>query len=390
MMNVAGLILFLMAVLAGPVAMGNTDDGTSMQSSPFNVFWSGHSLTAPPIPDYVAGLSEASGTLMGWNYHTMAGAALEDRTRGRPPQPDGWAGYQQGDNRRGSNLDIIHELRTAESIGGGRYDALVITEVHDFMWSLLERDSVRLLRHYHERFIDGNPSGQTHFYQAWLSVDDASDPRHWINYERAAAPVWQCMATRVNVSLAAEGRPDRLAFLPAGLALAELVERATSREGLAGISRDSSTATMHTLLPDDVHLSPLGAYYIALVSHAFLRPGVAAPRWHPAEVSALQAASLQQVAAGFVRDFRKDNQPLDLAACQAYVREGFAASYWRYVESARKSSGITWYASLLERARSEVRRVRNTRRWQQAFADDAPNPLRFEPGSDRDWWHPAP
>ena len=390
MINFIGLILGFIAVLAGPVAMGNADDSESMQTSPFNVFWSGHSLTASPIPDYVAGLSEASGTLMGWNYHTMAGAGLEDRTRGRPPQPDGWAGYQQGDNRFGSKLDIIHELRTAESIGGGHYDALVITEVHDFMWSLLERDSVRLLRHYHERFIDGNPTGQTHFYQAWLDVDDPSDPRNWIAYERAAAPVWQCMATRVNVSLAAEGRTDRLAFLPAGLALAELVERATSSNGLAGISTDSPGATLHTLLPDDVHLSPLGAYYIALVSHAFIRPGVAVPRWHPAEVSAAQAAALQQAAAEFVRDFRKNNQPLDLPACRAYIREDFAELYWRYIDSARKSSELTWYASLLERAKGEMRRVRNTRRWQQAFAEDAPNPLRFEPGSDRDWWHPAP
>ena len=392
MMKAAQLCLVIMTALAGQQAMGSARGSEPMHLPSFNVFWSGHSLTASPIPDYVASLSEASGTAMGWNYHInpAAGASLEDRTRGQPLQANGWAGYRQGYNRGGSEVDVIHELRTAESIGGGPYDALVITELNDVMWTLLERDSVRLLRHYHERFIDGNPDGQTHFYQAWLSVDDARNPRNWIAHERAAAAVWQCLATRVNFSLAAEGRSDQLAFLPAGLALAELVEQAISPEGLAGISAGSNKATLKELMTDNVHLEPLGSYYIALVSHAFIRPDAVQPHWHPPEVSAEQAASLQRVATEFAQAFRANNQPLDLEACRAYIRDSFAERYWRYLESTRDYSELAWYAALRKHATSKARQWRNTRRWQQAFAEDIDNPLRFDPERDRNWWHPAP
>jgi len=383
--------MFLLGVM---VSMNAFSDTTPPVESPMQgqaVFWSGHSLTDPPIPEFMAEISGYFGKSTGWNRHSMAGASLEMRTRGNPPQPTGWRGYQQGFNRDTENMDVIEELRGHHSVGGEPYGALVITENHGFLWILLRADTVRLLRHYHERFIEGNPAGQTFFYEAWLRVNDKSRPRDWVDYERAASPVWQCTATRVNVSLEAEGRSDRIASLPAGLALAELVEQATSAAGLPGISGTSDQETMDRIFSDDVHLTRLGAYYVALVSYAFIHDASPEGAWRPADLEAEQAATLQRIATDFVASYRADNTPLDLTGCSAYIREDFAGHYWRYELDGQRPKDLTWWGALVDNAKRTVRRLRNTYNWQRSFAMDSPgNPLRFDPATDESYWHPAP
>jgi len=356
-----------------------------------NIFWSGHSLLAPPIPDFLEAISNGFGVRMDWNLHMMAGASLEARTRGRPPELNGWPGYRQGDNRAGQNMDVIAEFRNPQTLESGRYDVLVITEVHDFLYWLLQNDTVRLLRHYHERFIEGNAAGQTFFYQAWLDYLDKDNPQSWMAYERAAAPIWQCIATRVNTSLSAEGRADQLKFLPASLALVELVDRATSDTGLPGITADTTAATMDRIFRDKVHLSELGSYYIALVSYAFIYGKSPAGAWVPAGIDEVQAASLQNLAWAFYSDFQSKNKALSLAECRALVRDSFADIYWRYIQDREASADVPWHKALRQRATGDSRRISNTRLWQQGFAEDAPdNPLRFDPESDADYWYPAP
>jgi hypothetical protein len=361
------------------------------EASGINVFWSGHSLTDPPIPEFVAEISAGFGKPSAWNRHSMAGASLEMRTRGNPPAPTGWRGYQQGFNRDTDDMDVIEELRTHRSVGGQPYGALVITENHSFLWMLLRADTVRLLRHYHERFIEGNPSGQTFFYEAWLSVNDKSAPEEWIDYERAASPVWQCAATRVNVSLANEGRDERIASLPAGLALAQLVEHATSAQGLPGISGSTHQETMDRIFSDDVHLTRLGAYYVALVSYAFIDGTSLDGAWHPADIEPDQARTLQEIAGDFVSGYRAGNTPYDLDECNAYIREQFAGQYWRYVFNRPDDKELSWWRAIVESAKQTGRRLRNIYNWRRSFADDAPeNPLRFDPSADESYWHHAP
>lgn len=362
-----------------------------------NVFWSGHSLTDPPIPEFVAEISRSLGKAAGWNRQSMGGGSLLDRTRGRPPQENGWEGYRQGYNRDSENMDVIAEFLSPQTIVGDHYDALVITEVHDLLWPLLHRDTVRLLRHYHERFLEGNAAGQTFFYQAWLGLADLDDPGSWIEYERAASPVWQCVATRVNASLEFERRQDRIGFIPAGLALAEFVERAVSEPGLPGISDATPSMTIQGIFGDDVHLTRLGAYYIALVSHALMNDSPTQVPWYPSGIEPEQAKTLQRVASDFVTSYRNTNAPLKLAECGAYIREQFAAHYWRYEigwrhqQELRANGDRSWWRAGVERVQRGMRKVRLTRAWQNSFADDAPeNPFRFDPETDHTYWHPAP
>jgi len=339
----------------------------------------------------LAEISAGFGVPMRWNRHSMAGASMEARTRGRPANPNGWDGYRQGNNRDTVNMDVIEEFRTAATVGGKNYDALIITEVHDFLWSLLHRDTVRLLRHYHERFIDTNPVGQTFFYQSWLDIYDKNNAQAWIDYERAAAPVWQCIATRINTSLAAEGRIDRLRFLPASLSLVSLVEDAISEAGITGITADSAPATLNQIFRDKVHLTDTGAYYIGLVSYAFIEARSPVGAWAPDDMEHATAVALQKIAWDFYNNYQKQNVPLTLSECQALVRDRFAEQFWQFIDARKRHSDLPWYEIAWHEITSSARVRKNTRAAQQGFAENNPNnPFHFEPDSDAHYWHPAP
>ncbi len=362
----------------------------AMQQSS-NIFWSGHSLTDPPIPQMVAEISGSLGVPMNWNRHSMAGASMGARTRGRPPNPLGWDGYRQGSNRDTVNMDVIEEFRSAATVGGNGYNVLVVTEVHDFLYSLLRGDTVRLLRHYYERFKAGNPQGQAFFYQAWLNIYDNSKPQPWIDYERAAEPVWRCIATRINTSLAAESRDDRLKFIPAGDALAHLVGQVTGDAPIGGITAASVAETVDRLFRDTVHLTDTGSYYIALVSYAFINNQSPAGAWAPPDVDAATAAALQERAWTYYTDYQQNNQPLTLSECSALIRESFAAQFWELLEARTLHRDNPWYEALWNTIREPLRTRKKIREWQQAFAPgSSEDPLRFDAEKDASYWHPAP
>lgn len=357
---------------------------------PRHVLISGHSLTDQPLPDMLAAIAKSQGLAWDWQRQYVVGSSIKDRSAGRPsnPDPTPWNGYRSGLNRSGENLDLLKELRTAGA-GPEPYDTLLITEQHSVLGGLVWNDTVRHLRHFHDRFIDANPRGQTWFYESWLSLDDKANPGRWIAYERAASKVWRCVATRINVSLEAQGRADRIEALPAGRALAWLIERATQASGVEGLSSgaletpEARRATVDKLVRDDVHLTPLGTYYVALVTAAALtRSHVAA--WAPPEVDAATAAALQREATAFVEGWRKEEPPEDLAACRRHVQRDFIRIYWSYVRDK------DWVVEQ-GRLKATLRWLTQTVQWQWRMArDNAANPFFFDPAKDKDYWLPAP
>jgi len=159
---------------------------------PERVFISGHSLTDQPLPSDLAAIAASLGHPLQWNRQYMVGSSIRARVRGAkaPPGETGWSGYHQGSNRDSENMDVLAELRQPRTVTGGPYDVLLITEEHGLLGTMVWNDTVRYLRHYHDRFIDANPAGRTLFYESWLGLDDKNDPRRWIAYERAASPIW--------------------------------------------------------------------------------------------------------------------------------------------------------------------------------------------------------
>lgn len=286
---------------------------------PTRVFVSGHSLTDLPMPAHLERIAASLGTPLDWDRQYMVGSAIKHRARGRGNET-GWAGYSMGDNKSGRGMDVVRELRT------NPYDVLLITEQHGVIGSLLEHDAVRHLRHYHDLFIAGNPRGRTYFYEPWLGIPGRTELRRWIDYERQASPVWQCIVHRVNASLAAAGRSDRITSLPAGVALAELMDRAT-RTAVPGISGATPADAIGRIFHDAVHLKPLGAYYVALVVYADLFGRSPVGAWAPDGVSAEQAASLQQVAAEVMARLRSERRDPRPEECSSLLRGPFVGLY---------------------------------------------------------------
>jgi hypothetical protein len=352
-------------------------------SPPQRVFISGHSLVDQPFPSQLEAIAASLGTPIRWNRQYVVGSSIRARTRGTraPADATGWQGYREGYNRGTEGLDVVAELRRPKTVDGP-FDTLLITEQHWALHALLLGDTVRHLRHYHDRFIEGNAQGQTWFYEPWISMDDKSDPRRWIAYEREASTLWQCIVTRINASLAAEGRPDRIAALPASMALAALIERTTQVPGVPGLTGDSVRETVDRFVKDTVHLTVAGNYYMALVSYASMAGRDPAGAWAPAEVDRPTAAALQQVAWQVVEANRSTAPTLD--ACQQHLQHRFIATYAAYMRDA-------YWMPDVGAARAWMRWAKHRIEWQwrlRASAKD--NPLRYDPTTDKSFWFPSP
>lgn len=342
------------------------------------IFISGHSLTDDPLAADLRAIADSLGTPARYNQQIMIGSSIRARTRGMDAAAD-WSGYRQGRNREGEKLDVLSELKQPRTIEAERYDTLIVTERHDLAGSLMWEDTVRYLRHFHERLIESNPAGQTYFYESWADLSNKDDPSEWIAYERAASPLWRCMATRVNQSLALEGRSDRITSLPAGAALAALVAQATQPPGLPGVSAGSVRETVDRIVADDVHLTRLGAYYMALVTYSAVFRRSPEGAWAPDGMDAAQARSLQSVAWRHVSHHYANETPQDLAQCRQVLKVSFCDVFWDYWR--RNDKGLMAYV--------KTRRNKGACR-SMLSRDDAGNPLHFDPQTDRDYWLPAP
>ena len=348
-----------------------------------NVFISGHSLTDQPMPDHLAAIAASLGTPLQWNRQYVVGSSILARSRGAGPAAAAWSGYRAGIDKLDNPIDVLQELKAPKGISG-RYDTLLITEQHGLLGSLTWNDTVRHLRHYHDRMIQSNIAGTTFFYESWLDIDDKSRPQRWVTYERAASPIWQCIATRVNASLGAEGRPDRIRSLPMGLALAELVDLATQGPGLPGVTLGTVRETVDSLVKDNVHLTETGSYFAALVTYSTLFAKSPEGAWGPANVRPATASALQRAAGTITANYLRTNKPLTLEQCKETLLKSFIQQYWGYTRDAIWQKEQNFVQRYFRWARFVVE-------WQWRIRRSTnENPLHLDQASDRDYWFPAP
>jgi hypothetical protein len=330
-----------------------------------NAFFSGHSLFDNPLANNVEAIAASLGRQTSWNQQIVLGSPIRYRTRGNDSNDNGFPGYRFGKNRDGEGMDVVNELRNPQTINGQRYQALILTERHDLVPTLQYEDTVINARHMHERLIEGNAQGTTYLSHSWLDIYDKNNPGAFVAYERAAAKVWQCTAARVNVSLANEGRRDRMQYMPSGLALAYLVERST--QGFVdGITRGSSVETVNMFFRDAVHMNDLGAYYMALVTYASIHRQSPAGAWAPAGVSATQARSLQDIAWTAVSSYYNNPETPSMASCSQFMRDDFCARNANH-------RGVPGSADSCI-----------------GFFSASRNPFDFNAATDRNIWAPAP
>lgn len=329
-------------------------------------FVSGHSLTDDP---YASNIADIARSLIGsqaanFNQQIVVGSPIRIRTGA----PANFAGYSTGKNRPsgpGQGLDIRKEFASGGTINGDRYDTLVITENHNLIQNMQWENTVKQTRHFHEQLIAGNPQARTFLHASWWDIDKAN-PGAWLDAERAVAPMWQCAASRINRSLAAEGRQDRVLPLPSSLALADLVERALNGQ-VVGVSADSTKATLDRIFSDDVHVTPLGTYYMSLVTFAAIYQR--SPEGAPAVrgVSREQAAVLQSMAWKFTSNFYANYQDPSLTDCNTRWAPPACTRYWT---ERKKTSEIAGCQALFQ-------------------PNNKDNPFYFNAQSDASFWFPS-
>jgi hypothetical protein len=292
------------------------------------LFISGHSLTDPPLPQHLVSLAAGQGDVLQWNMQSIPGSPIQLRTVGNGPGMDG---YKQGTNRDGQNMNVLQEWANPVTVQGGLYDTLLVAEQHGVLGALTWHQPIRTLSGIHDRFLDSNPLGKTWYYEAWLALDNKDDPKRWIAYEREASKVWHCIAAKSNARLARMGRTDRIQVMPSTLALTYLVDRAVAGK-VPGLSAPATRTTLDRIFRDDVHLTPLGSYYIASVVYAVLwgrsPEGAAAPTG----VDPVLAKTLQSEAWAFATTHRATARlEPSMLECREHLRAGFIHQHWAYV-----------------------------------------------------------
>jgi hypothetical protein len=268
---------------------------------PRRIFISGHSLVDHPFPEQLAQISAQLGMPLHWERHYLPGSSIRDRAH--LPLPT------------------------------GTFDTAMITEQHDVLSSLAWNDSQQQLRGWQDRMVAANPGAATFFYVPWLAMDDRNDPTRWIAYERAAFHVWQCINTQVNQDLASHGRTDRIATIPANLALAYLVGQMQRGARIPGMEGAGLRASVDGLFTDGVHLTPLGSYYVAVVSYMGMS-GL-----EPEQPGTGQERFLADTAIRFFNSRAHETRAMRGADCQRYMRTSFLDDYLSY-------SRRSWWGAL--------------------------------------------
>jgi hypothetical protein len=307
-------------------------------------FISGHSLTDNPYADYLIQITNSLGLKAEYNQQIVIGSPIRVRTRGDDPESKDFLGYQLGKNREGSGMDILKELRNHNTIQSKQYDYLIITEGHNLISVVTWEGTDRYLRHYRDQYMMRN-NGLVYFFVPWLGRKNIKDINSWIAYEVSALKAWECVVSKVNHELLRE-QLSPVHIIPANIALVELVKRLLSGSSLKELDNQPNSERLASLFSDDVHLTKLGIYYIALVTYALVFDSSPEGAWFPKEISKKMALYLQHVAWEFVSNQVIDIPALDLKSCSALFTGSFCSIYLSYTGEVQHIQGCRNHFSL--------------------------------------------
>jgi hypothetical protein len=293
-----------------------------------NALFSGHSLLDNPIPDFTEAIARAKGDVLGWEEQIIIGSPIRIRTRGDTYADPNYAGYSRGKNRNGNGLDLLGEIAQPAGLPAGqKYDALVIAERNDPLDTIQWEDSLALLRNYHDRVAAQQGTAQTFLYQAWPGLDKTA-PQTWVTYVALELEVWECMASRVNLGLVAEGKAAAVRLIPAGYALTQLVQRTLAGEvpGLTGTDQ----SRLDALIEDDVHPTRLAKYFLAAVSYTSLFGKSPLGAHAVSEFAPDTLAALETIAEQVVRDYTARAVAPSMERCRTRIANDVCSAYDAY------------------------------------------------------------
>ncbi len=324
------LTMFSPSIIAGGgLIFSNDFEAQPAQTLVKNIFITGHSLMDNPYADYLASISIDKGIAdYQWNQQIGIGSPIRVRTSGNNLPPNNWQGYHQGKNRDSVDMDVISELRSPMTIGAGNlYDVLLITERHDLIDTIFFENTSSLLRHYHDRMLEGNFNSKTLFYQSWLYIDP-NNPQEWIDHETLMVNAWECVAEKVNLTLQADALNKTVSVIPAGLALSNLLTRILNNEvsGFTG----TDLAKIDQLFDDNVHLNIEGIFYMAAVSYVSIYGTSPVGATIPVGINTATGEDLLQIAWENVNNYRQNYQVKTMAQCRDVMANQICGSYYNF------------------------------------------------------------
>ncbi len=290
------------------------------------LFVSGHSLTAH-LPPLLEDLAHGAGRTLSVEAHLADGSSIRQRLAAGPA-----------------------------AIPPPGTDILLVTERHWILDTMSREGTVGELRTLDQRFRADNPTGETFFYVPWATLANTAAPDDWIRHERMVAPLWACLARRASDSPARAGS-RQIHLVPAALALADLTEALNRTPddfpGFAGMSPREVGAA---LFSDDVHLTPLGGYFVAVVTDATIFGDGSANAPVPAGLDAARAESLRDFALRFVAAWRETSMRAE--TCSQRIGPALALAYAGYAAKVAQGPDAGLARRQLESLRQSFRLFR--------------------------------
>lgn len=244
-----------------------------------SVFYLGHSLVSPTLPEMMHDLMDAP-----VEYQIINGAPLELQWKE--------SAIAQGANGR--------EWLPAHAV-----DAIVLTERVPLATTIEYHASADYATQFVMEALKANPDVQPYLYETWDDIDDAAtgSTKAWRDRIVSDLPLWQGIIDDVNDRLPEEAKPMKM--IPAGLGMVRLHDAAAA-------GRVPGASSIRDFMRDDIHPTDSGFYYVAMIHYATMTgwsPVGLPPRLmgaggpYPA-VPADQAKVLQELAQETVDEFR--------------------------------------------------------------------------------------
>ncbi len=206
--------------------------------APGAVYHLGHSLVGRDMPAMLAQLGGHR-----WNSQLGWGASLKNHWDDEVP------GFAE------ENLPPVFRPAGA-AIDSGDYPVVVLTEMVELRDALRWHDAAHYLAKWAARAKAANPEVRVYLYETWHRLDD---PAGWeVRIAADRALLWEDGLLRPAVAEAGVIR-----VIPGGQVMAALVTEAEAGR-LPGIP------DRRALFSDEIHLTDLGAYAIALTHYAVI------------------------------------------------------------------------------------------------------------------------
>ena len=201
----------------------------------------GHSLVGRDMPAMLAQLTA------GHSYHSQLGwgASLGDHWK------EAVNGFVE------ENAHAAHRP-AREALESGSYDAVIFTEMVELRDAIRYHDSAARLADWTRLARKSRPDVRLYLYETWHRLND---PAGWLQrIDTDLATLWEAQVLRPAMALPDVGT---IYVIPAGQVMAAAV-RAAEAGQLPGIADRAAFFT------DDIHLSDLGNWLVAMTHYATL------------------------------------------------------------------------------------------------------------------------